>query len=190
MKRVLRKCSDITCVIELANKFNWGDSSSRLGQHHFTGSSGDAVVISAGKDGELAFTQKKKGDSFLVSTNFNLANPENGSHPAICTRELLYFFTHWTCHCCTRFQKTHLQYRTGNSILIPLTHINPPISYGNIPSILSEDEVQPSFHHAEIRFLLLLLTLSILRGLCLIPSLFFSIKNHGASPIFWLETVL
>ncbi|MBU7016162.1 MAG: hypothetical protein HXS44_01535 [Theionarchaea archaeon] len=79
--KAMRKCSDITCVIELANKFNWGDSSSMLGQHHFTDSAGDAVVISAGKDGELAFTRKKKGDSFLVSTNFNLANPDNGKYP-------------------------------------------------------------------------------------------------------------
>jgi len=34
-------------------------------------------VISAGPDGQVAFTRKPDGDSFLVSTNFNLANPAN-----------------------------------------------------------------------------------------------------------------
>ena len=45
---------------------------------------GDAVVFSAGPDGELAFTRKPEGDGFLVSTNFNRANPKNtykGSYP-------------------------------------------------------------------------------------------------------------
>ena len=45
---------------------------------------GDAVVISVGKDGDLAFTRKDKGDGYLVSTNFNRANPENaeeGGYP-------------------------------------------------------------------------------------------------------------
>ena len=38
---------------------------------------GDAVVISVDENGELAFTRKKKGDKYLVSTNFNRANPKN-----------------------------------------------------------------------------------------------------------------
>jgi hypothetical protein len=45
---------------------------------------GDAVVMSAGPDKELAFTRKPKGDGFLVSTNFNRANPKNtyrGGYP-------------------------------------------------------------------------------------------------------------
>jgi len=44
---------------------------------HFADADGDAVVISVGADGKLAFTRKPAGDSFLVSTNFNLANPAN-----------------------------------------------------------------------------------------------------------------
>lgn len=44
----------------------------------FADASGDAVIISAGADGELVFTRKSPGDSYLVSTNFNVANPENG----------------------------------------------------------------------------------------------------------------
>jgi hypothetical protein len=41
---------------------------------------GDAQ--SAGADGELVFTHKPRGDGFLVSTNFNVANPANSfSYP-------------------------------------------------------------------------------------------------------------
>jgi hypothetical protein len=50
-------------------------------QLHFADATGDAVVISAGPDGEVAFTRKSAGDGFLVSTNFNVANPSNGSTP-------------------------------------------------------------------------------------------------------------
>jgi hypothetical protein len=44
----------------------------------FADATGDAVIISAGKDGEVAFTRKQAGDGFLVSTNFNVVNPSNG----------------------------------------------------------------------------------------------------------------
>ncbi|MRR20715.1 hypothetical protein EG827_11070, partial [bacterium] len=47
-------------------------------QMHFADKTGDAVIISAGKDGEIVFTRKTTGDGFLVSTNFNVANPSNG----------------------------------------------------------------------------------------------------------------
>jgi len=47
-------------------------------QMHFADKKGDAVIISAGKDGEMVFTRKPGGDGFLVSTNFNVANPANG----------------------------------------------------------------------------------------------------------------
>jgi hypothetical protein len=47
-------------------------------QMQFADASGDAVVISAGEDGEVVFTRKPSGDGFLVSTNFNVANPSNG----------------------------------------------------------------------------------------------------------------
>jgi hypothetical protein len=36
------------------------------------------VVISAGPDGKVAFTRKDAGDGYLLSTNFNLAQPEKG----------------------------------------------------------------------------------------------------------------
>ena len=47
-------------------------------QLHFADKNGDAVIISAGEDGEMVFTRKISGDGFLVSTNFNVANPSNG----------------------------------------------------------------------------------------------------------------
>lgn len=77
--KALRECSSVTCVIKMAEKFNWGSTSDLLSQYHFADSTGNAVVISAGKDGELAFTEKEK--EFLVSTNFNRANPDNGKYP-------------------------------------------------------------------------------------------------------------
>ena len=48
---------------------------------HVADRTGDAVVISAGPDGEIAFTRKQKGNGYLVSTNFNRANPQNGRYP-------------------------------------------------------------------------------------------------------------
>lgn len=47
-------------------------------QLHFADATGDAVIISAGADGEMVFRRKAPGDGFLVSTNFNVANPDNG----------------------------------------------------------------------------------------------------------------
>jgi hypothetical protein len=43
----------------------------------FADATGDAVIISAGKDRELVFTRKPSGEGFLVSTNFNVANTAN-----------------------------------------------------------------------------------------------------------------
>ncbi|MFX1411594.1 MAG: hypothetical protein ACFFA6_14675 [Promethearchaeota archaeon] len=45
-------------------------------QIHFADATGDAVVISAGEDGELAYT-RKGNSTHLISTNFNLANYSN-----------------------------------------------------------------------------------------------------------------
>jgi hypothetical protein len=74
--QIMHECSRVEEVIRWAN----------LHQHypymhdqlHFADPTGDAVIISAGKDGEMVFTRKPHGDGFLVSTNFNVANPSNG----------------------------------------------------------------------------------------------------------------
>jgi hypothetical protein len=77
--KAMRECSNVASVIELAQTFDWGDSID--GQYHFADSTGDAVVISGGKDGELAFTRMEKEEGNLISTNFNRTAPESGNYP-------------------------------------------------------------------------------------------------------------
>jgi len=74
--QIMHECSTVTEVIEWVNKhqrFPYMHD-----QLHFADKTGDAVIISAGKDGEIVFTRKTAGEGFLVSTNFNVANPSNG----------------------------------------------------------------------------------------------------------------
>ena len=77
--KVLMKCSTVEEVIDVAKHYSWG--SSWRAQMHLADATGAAVVISAGPDGEIAFTRKEKGNGYLISTNFNRANPENGRYP-------------------------------------------------------------------------------------------------------------
>jgi len=74
--QIMHECSTVQQVIE------WVSSHQRHpymhDQLHFADATGDAVIISAGKDGEMVFTRKEPGDGFLVSTNFNIANPSHG----------------------------------------------------------------------------------------------------------------
>lgn len=77
--KAMRECSSVDSVIEMAKTFDWSTTSMRQ-QYHFADSTGDAMVISAGEDGELAFTRKNE-TNYLVSTNFNRANPKNGKYP-------------------------------------------------------------------------------------------------------------
>jgi hypothetical protein len=75
LMQIMHECSTVTEVIEWANKhqrFPYMHD-----QMHFADKTGDAVILSAGKDGEMVFTRKTPGDGFLVSTNFNVANPAN-----------------------------------------------------------------------------------------------------------------
>ena len=72
---IMKKCSTVKEAIHIAKSYNWGDS--LQWQLHLADAGGDALVISAGADGELAFTKKPAGDGHLVSTNFNLANRDN-----------------------------------------------------------------------------------------------------------------
>ena len=75
--QILHECSTVEEVI------TWAGLHQHLpymhDQLHFADSTGDAVIISAGADGEMVFTRKPPGDGFLVSTNFNVANPSNNS---------------------------------------------------------------------------------------------------------------
>lgn len=74
--RILHECATVEEVIKWINNHQW--HSYMQDQMQFADATGDAVIISAGKDGEVVFTRKPKGDGFLVSTNFNVANPDNG----------------------------------------------------------------------------------------------------------------
>ncbi len=74
--QILRECATVEEVIDWVNTHQW--HTYMHDQMQFADASGDAVVISAGTDGELVFTRKPHGDGFLVSTNFNVANPLNG----------------------------------------------------------------------------------------------------------------
>ena len=77
--RILKECATVKEVIRWVMKHRW--HTHMWDQLHFADTSGDAVVISAGPDGRVAFTRKEPGDSFLLSTNFNLADTDNGSWP-------------------------------------------------------------------------------------------------------------
>ena len=78
---ILRKAATVEEAIKIASKYqrsNWDRKSGYLSyQTYFADAKGDAVVISVDENGELDFTRKKKTDKFLVSTNFNKANPKN-----------------------------------------------------------------------------------------------------------------
>jgi hypothetical protein len=69
--QLMKEVSTVEEILSIIFTYNWGDSISY--QVHFADKSGDAVVIHPGTDGELTYTRKTKGDGYLVSTNFNLA---------------------------------------------------------------------------------------------------------------------
>ena len=73
---ILRECATVKEVIHWVNSHQW--HSYMHDQMQFADATGDAVIISAGADGEVVFTRKPPGDSYIVSTNFNVANPNNG----------------------------------------------------------------------------------------------------------------
>jgi hypothetical protein len=78
---ILRKAATVKEAIEIAKKYqrkNWYPKDGKVKyQLNFADATGDAVIISIDKYGELAFTKKGKGENYLLSTNFNRANPEN-----------------------------------------------------------------------------------------------------------------
>jgi len=63
-------------AISLARQFDFGKAMEI--QIHIADNSGDAVIISPGPDGELAFTRMDPEQGFLISSNFNHAYPGNG----------------------------------------------------------------------------------------------------------------
>ncbi len=82
MMRIQQSCATVEEAITMAKKHNWGTS--LRWQVLLADATGDAVVISAGRDGELAFTRKHPGDGYLLNTNFNRAaseRPYRGGYP-------------------------------------------------------------------------------------------------------------
>jgi hypothetical protein len=76
---ILQECATVEEVIAWVQTHRWHEA--MHDQMHFADPTGDAVVIGVGPDGRVVFTRKPAGDGFLVSTNFNLANPSSGNYP-------------------------------------------------------------------------------------------------------------
>jgi hypothetical protein len=82
MMKIHRSCATVEEAIAMAKEHDWGTT--LRWQALLADATGDAVVISAGPDRKLAFTRKADGNGYLLTTNFNRANPENtfdGSYP-------------------------------------------------------------------------------------------------------------
>ncbi|MHC4698048.1 MAG: carcinine hydrolase/isopenicillin-N N-acyltransferase family protein [Planctomycetota bacterium] len=82
MMKIQERCATVKEAIAMAKTHDWGTT--LRWQVLLADATGDAVVISAGEDGELAFTRKPAGDGYLLTTNFNRADPKNtfeGSYP-------------------------------------------------------------------------------------------------------------
>jgi hypothetical protein len=77
LSTITKKAATVAEALRMVHDFDFGDSMAL--QIHVADASGDAAVISAGPDGEVAYTRRAAGDGYLVSTNFNLANPDNGT---------------------------------------------------------------------------------------------------------------
>jgi hypothetical protein len=69
--QLMKEASTVNEVLSKIFTYNWGNSISY--QVHFADKSGDAVVIYPGVDGELTYSKKDKGNSYLITTNFNHA---------------------------------------------------------------------------------------------------------------------
>jgi len=66
---MLRTAATVEEALDIARSYAWGEE--LRNQWFFADASGDAVVISAGAEGELAFTRKPFGNGYLISTNIN-----------------------------------------------------------------------------------------------------------------------
>jgi hypothetical protein len=76
LSRITKEAATVGQAIRIVKSCQFGEA--LLGQYHIADANGDAVVISGGPDGKVAFTRKEPGDGYLLSTNFNLAQPEKG----------------------------------------------------------------------------------------------------------------
>ncbi|MHA1618094.1 MAG: hypothetical protein ACTSVZ_02360 [Promethearchaeota archaeon] len=80
LSQVLWECRNVEEVIDWYQSHRWFSLGCQI---HYADKSGDAVVVGANTTtGEWVFT--RKNSTFLVSTNFNLDDPESGHYP--CSR--------------------------------------------------------------------------------------------------------
>ncbi|TFG16404.1 MAG: hypothetical protein EU530_11855 [Promethearchaeota archaeon] len=79
----LLECQNVDDVINWFNTYNLGDVYG--GQSHFCDAEGNAVVVSVNSTGNFTYTTMGT-NSFLVSTNFNVAWPDNHYDPYPCER--------------------------------------------------------------------------------------------------------
>lgn len=98
---LLREASTVEEVLSKIHTYDWGNSFSH--QIHFADKNGDAAVIFPGKDGELTYIRKRKENSYLVSSNFNLGKVNDGN-----------FVTHM-------FRIGWNRYKTANQMLSKIT---------------------------------------------------------------------
>lgn len=69
---ITKRASTVAGAIQIAKTFDFGDAMAY--QIHIADATGDAVIIGAGANREVAFTRISPDDGYLVSTNFNRAN--------------------------------------------------------------------------------------------------------------------
>jgi hypothetical protein len=80
LSQVLWECRNVEEVIDWYQNHRWFSLGAQI---HYADKSGDAVVVGVNTTtGKWAFT--RKNSTYLVSTNFNLDNPESGHYP--CSR--------------------------------------------------------------------------------------------------------
>ena len=79
LENILKYCKDVPEVIQWFQTHDF-NMSAISGQFHYADANGNATVIS-GYDGEWTFTNIGNA-SYLISTNYNLANISNGEYPS------------------------------------------------------------------------------------------------------------
>ena len=74
--RITKRAATVEQAIRIVKLCQFGEV--MKSQYHIADASGNAVVISGGPDGKVAFTRIDSEDGYLLSTNFNLAQPDKG----------------------------------------------------------------------------------------------------------------
>lgn len=75
--KLIQEVASVDEVLSRVFNYDFGDSMNY--QVHIADKSGDAAVIHPGTEGELTYSRKSKGNGYLISTNFNLAQLDKGN---------------------------------------------------------------------------------------------------------------